>query len=437
MKKDLCILSLTALCLLHQASPATAAGIGIVTGIRGEATVRRDPTPQAQALKFKDDVEWQDTLNTGADSRLRLLILQKSVITMKEQSQLQLREEAATPTQPKKKSVLNLLSGSIRAVVEKDALKDSDYEVQTSVAVAVIRGSDLIGARVSNTESHFFTGPGATATVTTAGVAPADMGPLTRAAVTPGAINITPISLDQFRSLAGAIAPKGAQANGHRAEATLASVGNRVTFQGVVEGQRLAQAPGSGQGGAGPGSRGPASGPAAAGPPPTGPGPTGPTPMAPPAVGPGPTGLVPVGNLVVPPPPSLFTQTMSGTFIETAIGGGRTNVSGSYSGNFNGTSISGNFLTGSQLTYVNASEATSSSDTFSGTLRGRFNASSGTVNLSSITFTESGHTNPSFSGSGSGVISGGILTNATLNGISFHDNGTKEADVILKASQSR
>ena len=215
--------------------PATAAGVGVVTGIRGDATVRRDPTPQAQALKFKDDVEWQDTLNTGADSRLRLLILQKSVVTMKEQSRLQLREEAATPTQPKKKSVLNLLAGSIRAVVEKDALRDTDYEVRTNLAVAAIRGSDLIGARVSDTENHFFTGPGAAATVTTAGVAPADVGPLLRAAVTPGAINITPITLDQFRALAGAIAPRGAQARGHRAEAQQASVESRVVSQGETE----------------------------------------------------------------------------------------------------------------------------------------------------------------------------------------------------------
>ncbi len=117
MKKALWTFTLLALCLVVQASLADAAGIGTVTGIRGEATVRHETTPQTQALKFKDDVQWQDTFNTGADARLRLLILQKSVITMKEQSQLQLREEAVSPTQPKKKSVLNLLSGSIRAVV--------------------------------------------------------------------------------------------------------------------------------------------------------------------------------------------------------------------------------------------------------------------------------------------------------------------------------
>ena len=119
---------LSGLWIFSPVLPARAAGIGLVAGIRGEATVLRGPAPQPQRLKFKDDLFWQDTLSTGVDSRLRLLILQKSVITMKELSQLQLREELATPTQPKKKSVVDLVSGAVRVVVEKDALKDSDYE---------------------------------------------------------------------------------------------------------------------------------------------------------------------------------------------------------------------------------------------------------------------------------------------------------------------
>ena len=145
MKRDLLILSVAWFGVLSQSLPGEA-GIGVVTGVRGEATVRRDPAPQPRALKFKDELFWLDTLKTGADSRLRLFILEKSVITMKEHSQLQLREEAAGPTQPKKKSIINLLSGAARAVVEKDALKDADYEIRTGRAVAVIRGSDVIAA---------------------------------------------------------------------------------------------------------------------------------------------------------------------------------------------------------------------------------------------------------------------------------------------------
>jgi hypothetical protein len=146
MKRFLLVLSLAGLAALPRLPSMVEAGIGVVTGVRGEATLRRDPQPQPQAVKFKDDLFWLDTLNTGADSRLRLFILEKSVITMKEHSRLQLREEAASATQPKKKNIANLISGATRAVVEKEALKDTDYEIRTSRAIAGIRGSDIIGA---------------------------------------------------------------------------------------------------------------------------------------------------------------------------------------------------------------------------------------------------------------------------------------------------
>ena len=79
----LIMLSLACVGILFQSVPSPEAGIGVVTGVRGEATVRRDPTPQPQPVKFKDELFWQDTLSTGADSRLRIFILEQSVINMK------------------------------------------------------------------------------------------------------------------------------------------------------------------------------------------------------------------------------------------------------------------------------------------------------------------------------------------------------------------
>jgi hypothetical protein len=194
MKKTFLVFSLAGLVPLLQLLSRAEAGIGIVTGIRGEATVRHESKPQPQAVKFKDEVFWLDTLNTGTQSGLRLLILEKSVITLKEHSQLQLREEAATATQPKKKSVINLLSGAARAVVEKDALKDTDYEIRTSRAIAGIRGSDVVGVvgtalndqlqalglpRVPNNNCvAFITGPGSNVGVADAQLGATNMGPL-------------------------------------------------------------------------------------------------------------------------------------------------------------------------------------------------------------------------------------------------------------------
>jgi hypothetical protein len=194
MNKSFLFLSLAGLAALSQSAIQAHAGIGVVTGVRGEATVRHEAKPQPQAVKFRDEVFWLDTLNTGAQSGLRLLVLDKSVITLKEHSQLQLREEMVTATQPRKKSVINLLSGAARAVVEKEALKDTDYEIRTSRAVAGIRGSDLVGVigtalndqlqavglpRVPNNNCvAFITGPGSTVGVADTQLGATNMGPL-------------------------------------------------------------------------------------------------------------------------------------------------------------------------------------------------------------------------------------------------------------------
>ena len=80
MKKSLLFLSLAGLAAVTQSAISADAGIGVVTGVRGEATVRHEAGPQPQAIKFRDEVFWLDTLNTGAQSGVRLLVLEKSEI---------------------------------------------------------------------------------------------------------------------------------------------------------------------------------------------------------------------------------------------------------------------------------------------------------------------------------------------------------------------
>jgi FecR protein len=198
------------------------AGIGIVTGVRGDATVQHEAKPQVQAVKMRDELFWLDTLNTGPQSGLRLLVLEKSVITLREHSQLQLREETSTPSQPKKKNVINLVSGAARAVVEKDALKDADYEIRTSRAIAGIRGSDVVGIvgtsmndqlqraglpRVPNDNCvAFITGPESTSGVTAPQLGNTDMGPLDLLIVC-DQFSHNPVSGNQFDDISNFLPP--------------------------------------------------------------------------------------------------------------------------------------------------------------------------------------------------------------------------------------
>lgn len=212
MNRIASVLLSAGLWLLSVLAPAQGAGIGVVAGLRGDATVRREQVAQAQRLKFKDDLFWQDTLSTGADAQLRLLILQKSVITMKELTQLQLREELVSPNQPRKKSVVELVSGAVRVAVDKDVLKDNDYEVRTNMAVAAIRGSDLYGRRISEDRVEYCSGP--ESNVTTIHRDPAvgrrELRNLQCAAVSPGGIEVRDITIDFYRTLTS-IGPSGSQ----------------------------------------------------------------------------------------------------------------------------------------------------------------------------------------------------------------------------------
>ena len=69
-RRTLAMLALVAL------SPALAAGqpakVGIVTTLEGNVTARRAALPRPISLKFKDDVFFHDTINTGERSLARV-----------------------------------------------------------------------------------------------------------------------------------------------------------------------------------------------------------------------------------------------------------------------------------------------------------------------------------------------------------------------------
>jgi FecR protein len=202
------------------AAHAQTQGVGIVSGIRGDATVRHERAAQTQALKFKDDVFWQDTLTTGADAQLRLLIMQKSVVTMKELTQLQLREDVIGGDQTKKKSVVDLTSGAVRVVVDKDMVKSGGgYEVRTNMAVAAIRGSDLYGT-ADKDKTEFCAGPGSSVTAIhqNPAVGTKELNNLQCASISPDRMDIRTISLNDYRLLTE-IGPRGSQNNDHGGKA--------------------------------------------------------------------------------------------------------------------------------------------------------------------------------------------------------------------------
>ncbi len=129
--------------LLTLAVPAwgqDSKGAGVVTSLKGRATVSRLIIPQPIPLKVKDDVFVKDRIDTREDSIVRVLLGGKALITVRELSVLTITEEP-------NRAIVDLQSGKIALGLAKKLLKPGEsIEIRTPNAIASVRGSYLFAA---------------------------------------------------------------------------------------------------------------------------------------------------------------------------------------------------------------------------------------------------------------------------------------------------
>jgi hypothetical protein len=130
------------LCLSPGATDAyQSSGIGVVTAVSGPVSMIR-AAAQPQPLKFRDQLQWRDVVETKKDGSARILLLGTTSVTVRELSRLELREEALAAG---KKYTVSVVSGKVRATVERTLLgKGEEVEVHSPNAVAAVRGTDLV-----------------------------------------------------------------------------------------------------------------------------------------------------------------------------------------------------------------------------------------------------------------------------------------------------
>lgn len=113
---------------------------GVVTGLKGHATLARLPSPERRPLNFRDDVLFRDRIGTEQDSIVRVLMGGKALVTIRELSDVTITEEAT-------RSVVNMGFGRLALQVLKRLLRPGEsVEVYTPNAVAAVRGSFLVTA---------------------------------------------------------------------------------------------------------------------------------------------------------------------------------------------------------------------------------------------------------------------------------------------------
>jgi len=130
------ILILSLVSTIFSASSLFAAAppeIGSVVALKGKAEVERGG--KKVDAKVKSSLQLNDVVKTSASSRIKMLFIDDSVLTLGDNSRMAIKEFVHSKSD-KGKSLFNLIDGKMRAVVGK-----TKFEVQTPTAVAAARGT--------------------------------------------------------------------------------------------------------------------------------------------------------------------------------------------------------------------------------------------------------------------------------------------------------
>jgi hypothetical protein len=116
--------------------------IGTVLAVEGTAEVRAANATTWDPLQFRAAVFPNDTVRTAADSKVKILLRDDSIMTLAERSEMQFTEFLLTPQQ--RRTIVSLALGKLRVVTTRIFGAGSATEVRTANTVAGVRGTTFI-----------------------------------------------------------------------------------------------------------------------------------------------------------------------------------------------------------------------------------------------------------------------------------------------------
>jgi Uncharacterized protein conserved in bacteria len=135
--------------------PGALAGIGFIAGVQGDAWVIRQSESLPATIGFV--VELGDRLVTGRKSRIKVLFSDDSLLTVASETELTITEHIFKPKAHQRKTVMELVKGKMRALVQKEVAGVSGaFEVHTNNAVAGVRGTEFV-VSATDTELRLWT----------------------------------------------------------------------------------------------------------------------------------------------------------------------------------------------------------------------------------------------------------------------------------------
>jgi hypothetical protein len=146
MRRTMCLAVLGALLLaaVLPVSAGAAEAIGKVVGAEGQVTILPSGGGQARQATTGTVLYEGDTLKAAKGSRAKLLMVDDSIITIAESTELKLSEYRLDDRQKTRNSTLSLITGKVRLLVSKLVAHRSQYQVQTPTAVMGVRGTSVI-----------------------------------------------------------------------------------------------------------------------------------------------------------------------------------------------------------------------------------------------------------------------------------------------------
>src|SRR2546428_9267258 len=119
--------------------------IGFYVTVIGKPTVIHVGQPAAVPVKLREDVYFKDVIETQVISRAKALFEDDSILTVGENSRVEVNEFIYDPANNQRSTILRLFQGKARALVGKlFAGLGSKFEVHTPAAVAAARGTYFV-----------------------------------------------------------------------------------------------------------------------------------------------------------------------------------------------------------------------------------------------------------------------------------------------------
>src|SRR2546426_1747396 len=119
--------------------------IGFYMAVIGKVMVAHVGQPFAVAVELRADGSFKDVIETQASSRARALFQDDSILTVGENSRVEVSEYIYDPANNQRSTILRLFQGKARALVGKlFAGRGSRFEMHTPTAVATARGTYFV-----------------------------------------------------------------------------------------------------------------------------------------------------------------------------------------------------------------------------------------------------------------------------------------------------